>query len=364
MSGRGAYEDEVSPLRDLHDRDLDRLLAGRSVVRGEAEDLVGFVRDVRHEHLRPMAEDVEARHVSAMAQAARDLSSTERPAVPAGAPARPRRAARSLLPRNRLASAAAAIAAVTVTAGLGTAGLAVAGVQLPDAASDVFREVGLTLPNQDEPSDALLRSREERAATVRAVIAATPPSERQGCAFGQRVAEAARGRALPDEAKEACEAQEARRAEREQQDTPPAGSDLDAASREDGDGSGAEQSERARRQRTATPEERPTLGQETGRARQRDRGGSSRGNSGGNGRGNRGGNGRGNNGGSPPGPRPGSGGGEAPSSQGRPDDAGPGSGERRGSPEGTDRPEGVGEPEGAGPSPGEGRDRPEGAGRP
>ncbi|HEV2753546.1 MAG TPA: hypothetical protein VGV36_06900, partial [Solirubrobacteraceae bacterium] len=222
----------MAPLRDLHDRDLDRLLAGRRVVHGEADDLAELVRGVRAEHLRPMADDVEARHVSAMAHAARDLSSAQQPAVPAGAPARPRRAPKSLLPKNRYAAVAAAIAAMTVTAGVGTAGLAVAGVDLPDAASDVFRQVGVTLPNQDDPSEALRRSREARAAAIRAVIAATPPSEREGCTFGQRVAEAARGEALPAEAKAACAAQEARRAEREQergQDTTPStGTDVGA----------------------------------------------------------------------------------------------------------------------------------------
>lgn len=363
MSGRGAYGDEMAPLRDLDDRDLDRLLAGRSVVGGEAADLAELVRDVRLEHLRPMAPDVEARHVSAMAQAARGLSSTEQPTVVAGAPKRPRRGPGSLLPKNRLASAAAAIAAVTVTAGLGTAGLAVAGVDLPDAARDVFRQVGVTLPNQDEPSEARGRSREARAAAVRAVIAATPPSEREGCAFGQRVAEAARGEALPAEAKEACAAQEARRAEREQEpertperDTPPAAS-VDAPEG-DGDGSGAERSDRTRRPRPAPPQGRQNPGQDTAeRAPRRDRG------TGGNGVGN-------NRGGSPPQsrrpePRPESQNGEAPSSRGRPrDDAGPANGRRGGTPEGAGRPEGSGGPPGAGTPPGEGRGRPEGAGRP
>ncbi len=352
MSGRGAYEDEMAPLRELHDRDLDRLLAGRRAVHGAADDLAELVRDVRAEHLRLMADDVEARHVSAMAQAARDLSSTEQPAGAAGASARPRRAPKSLLSRNRYAAVAAAIAAMIVTAGLGTAGLAVAGVDLPDAASDVFRQVGVTLPNQDEPSEALRRSREARAAAVRAVIAATPPSEREGCAFGQRVAEAARGEALPAEAKAACAAQEARRAEREQErgrdTTPSAGTDVDAA-QEDRDGFGGEQSERARRQRTAPPQERQNFGQDPAeRARQRARGT----NAGGTG------------GGSPPAARPERGGGDTPTSHGRPDGTGRPPGERGGPPEGAGRPEDRGEPEGAGPPPGEGRGRPEGAGRP
>lgn len=351
MSEHGAYEDEMAPLRELHDRDLDRLLAGRRPIHGQADDLAELVRDVRAEHLRPMADHVEARHVSAMAQAARDLSSTQQPAA-AGAPARPRRAPKSLLPKNRFAAVAAAIAAMTVTAGMGTAGLAVAGVDVPDAASEVFAQVGVTLPNQDEPSEALRRSREARAAAVRAAIAATPPSEREGCAFGQRVAEAARGEALPAEATAACAAQEARRAEREQErrqdTTPPAGTDVDAA-REDRDGFGGEQSERARRQRTASPQERRNFGRDTAeRARQRDRGS----NAGGNG------------GGTPPASRPERGGGNAPSSQGRPDGDGPAPGERGGPPEGVGRPEGSGEPEGAGPPPSEGRGRPEGAGRP
>jgi len=364
----------MAPLRDLSDRDIDRLLAGRRAVHGEAHDLAELVREVRSEHLRPMAADVEERHVSAMAQAARDLASTEPSAVPAGEPARPRRASGRLLPANRLASAAAAIAAITVTAGLGTAGLAVAGVDLPDPARDVFRQVGVTLPNQDEPSEALRRSREARAAAVRAVIAATPPSEREGCGFAQRVAEAARGRALPAEAEEACAAQEARRAQREerqeQRNTPSAGTGVEST--EDRGGSAAEQSDRARRQRPATPEGRKNFGRDTAEgARRRDPGTDA--------------------GGSPPASRPKRGGGDTPSSQGdRPGGAGTAPGARGGRPKGGtgqpkkgtdrskgngrsggtgrskdgDRSEGAGAPEGAGPPPGAGRGRPEGAGRP
>lgn len=85
---------------------------------------------------------------------------------------------------------------------LGTAGLAVAGVNLPDPASEAFDRAGVTLPNQDD-GDAADQGRSDE---VRSVIESTPPEERdrQGCAFGHRVAEAAKGSPLPAEARENC----------------------------------------------------------------------------------------------------------------------------------------------------------------
>ncbi|MCP9491722.1 MAG: hypothetical protein MSC31_17885, partial [Solirubrobacteraceae bacterium MAG38_C4-C5] len=200
----------MRPLRHLDDRDLDRLLAGHEVDGDlEAGDLAGLVDDVRSTHLRPVARDTRERHLVAMAEAARLAPSTD--SLPP-AHARSRRSLRSLMPRNRFAATAVAVAATTVAVGLSSAGLAVAGVNLPDPASTAFERVGLSLPNQVTEVE---RGERERENAVREFIDETPSDERRGCAFGQQVAELARGEALPAEAKERCAAAEERRAERE-----------------------------------------------------------------------------------------------------------------------------------------------------
>jgi hypothetical protein len=319
----------MGPLRHLDDRDLDRLIAGRGIDGDlEAGDLAGLVDDVRATHLSPVAQDTRERHLAAMAQTARLTPSTDPlPSVPA------RR-----MPRNRFAAIAAAIAATTVTIGLGSAGLAVAGVDLPDPASTAFERLGLSLPNQATESE---RNEQERQDAVRAVIDATPPSKRRGCAFGQRVAEAARGEALlPAEAKERCAEAEERRAEREAEKAAEGAEPADGQEEADGaaerDSFGAETSQRAREQGTASPEGRRQFGRDTAE-RARDRGADA--------------------GGSPdrqarPAPSE-----QTPRSQGRPDSAGPPADVSPGRPDSAGPPEGRGgsRPEGAGP--------PEGAGR-
>jgi len=203
------------------------------------------------------------------------------------------------MPRNRYAAVVAAIAATTVTAGLGGAGLAVAGVNLPDGASDAFERAGVTLPNQDGEESA--RSSD----AVRAILRDTPPSERDGCSFGQQIAEAARGSALPQQAKDACaqagqrreareetqaerrEAQAERKAAKEQAQAERRAAKEQARSEKDArrdsaaatgaaeEGAtqstfGREQSQRAKQQRTATAQQRRQFGAQTAeRARQR-----------------------------------------------------------------------------------------------
>lgn len=201
------------------------------------------------------------------------------------------------MPRNRYAAVVAAIAATTVTAGLGGAGLAVAGVNLPDGASDAFERAGVTLPNQEESA----RSSD----AVRAILEDTPPSERDGCSFGQQIAAAARGSALPQQARDACaqagqrgEAREEAQAERRearaerkaakeqakaerraarQQARTEKGARRDSAAATGAAEEGAtqstfgrEQSQRAKQQRTATAQQRRQFGAQTAeRARQR-----------------------------------------------------------------------------------------------
>ena len=268
----GAYPDEMTPLRDMDDRDLDRLLAGREIDDPEAGDLAGLVDDVRSTHLHPVAQETRARHLAAMTEASRLTPSTDPlPPVPA------RRTLRSLMPRNRFAAITAAVAAATMTVGLGGAGIAVAGADLPDAASAAFQKMGVSLPNQVTQEE---RAEQERENAVREFIAGTPAEERRGCAFGQQVAELARGEALPAEAKERCAEAEARRAEAKERraEREAAGDEKSTDAQERADAAderssfGSRTSERAKGQRTATPEQRRQFGEDTA-ALARERGG-------------------------------------------------------------------------------------------
>ena len=273
----GAYPDEMAPLRDLDDRDLDRLIAGREIDDDLGTgDLAGLVDDVRATHLRPVAQDTRARHLAAMTEAARLTPSTDPPPSVCA-----RRSLRSLMPRNRFAATAAAVAAATMTVGLGGAGIAVAGADLPDAASAAFEKIGVSLPNQVTQEE---RAAQERENAVREFITGTPSEERRGCAFGQKVAELARGEALPAEAKERCAEAEARRAEAkerraEREDAKDAeGEGSVGAQQERADAAderssfGSQTSDGAKDQRTATPEERRQFGEDTAN-RARERGG-------------------------------------------------------------------------------------------
>ncbi|MDQ3768577.1 MAG: hypothetical protein M3370_03730, partial [Actinomycetota bacterium] len=259
----------MAPFRDLDDRDLDRLLAGREVDGDlEAGDLAGLVDDVRATHLRPVAQDTRARHLAAMTEAARLTPSTDPlPSV------RARRSLRSLMPRNRFAATAAAVVATTMTVGLGGAGIALAGGDLPDAVSAAYGKIGVDLPNQVTGQE---RAAQARQNDVREFIAGIPPEERRGCAFGQRVAELASGKDLPDEAKENCAEDEARRAERgkdgeKDKDGESAGAQDRADNADKRDSFGSQTSERAQGQGEATPEQRRAFGPDTAE-RARDRG--------------------------------------------------------------------------------------------
>ena len=104
---------------------------------------------------------------------------------------------------HRLADAAVKLGATTLAVILGTAGLAVAGVDLPERAQQAFERAGISLPNQAS-RDSRQASDNAKSDDVKSVIEATPTAER-GCEFGHRVAEAARGSALPEQARTACE---------------------------------------------------------------------------------------------------------------------------------------------------------------
>lgn len=242
----------------LDDRDIDRLLAGRPVA--DADDLADLLAGTRAAYGRDPDPQLRERVLANMASQA--------PAAGRTAPTRQRR---RMLP-TRMALRVGATAGAFV---LGTAGLAVAGVNLPDPASAAFDRVGVTLPNQADGGSAD-RGRSEE---VRSVIDSTQPAER-GCAFGHRVAEAARGEALPEQARGACERGDEGRSRGEERSA-----EGRARAEQNGNGAGdsagrefgRETSDRAQQQRTATPEARRQFGQETsGRAREhaRSQGGS------------------------------------------------------------------------------------------
>ena len=102
-----------------------------------------------------------------------------------------------------LTSAAVKLGAAVLVLVLGTAGLAVAGVNLPEGAQQAFERAGISLPNQ-AGGDTGRASEAAESDAVKSVIEATPTGER-GCEFGHRVAEAAKGSALPEKARTACE---------------------------------------------------------------------------------------------------------------------------------------------------------------
>jgi hypothetical protein len=104
---------------------------------------------------------------------------------------------------HRLADSAVKLGATMLALILGSAGLAVAGVNLPERAQQAFERAGISLPNQ-AGGDSGQASEKAKSDEVKSVIEATPTGER-GCEFGHRVAEAAKGSALPEKARTACE---------------------------------------------------------------------------------------------------------------------------------------------------------------
>src|SRR5829696_2488994 len=105
---------------------------------------------------------------------------------------------------DRVAVTAVKLGATTLALILGTTGLALAGVNLPEPAQQAFERAGISLPNQAAGGDGGQAIHNARADQVKSVIEATPTGER-GCEFGHRVAEAAKGSALPEQARTACQ---------------------------------------------------------------------------------------------------------------------------------------------------------------
>jgi hypothetical protein len=150
-----------------------------------------FLNDVRAAYVSEPDEAVASEHLAAMAHEAELVLPRHRPEPTAF---------RRIMNRNRFLRPVATLGAATIAALLGTAGLAAAGVDLPDGATNAFERAGITLPNQARGGQSGDHARSDE---VRAIHESTPPSER-GCEFGHRVAEAAKGSPLPDQAQDAC----------------------------------------------------------------------------------------------------------------------------------------------------------------
>jgi hypothetical protein len=154
-------------------------------------EVAAFLAEVRTAYVSDPEEAVASRHLAAIAREAElvRMQSTPKPA-----------AWMRIMNRNRCLRPVVTLGAATLAAVLGTAGLAVAGVDLPDPATEAFEHAGISLPNQAGGGQS---GEHARSDGVHSVLDATPPSER-GCAFGQSVAEAAKGSSLPEHARAAC----------------------------------------------------------------------------------------------------------------------------------------------------------------
>jgi hypothetical protein len=169
--------------------------------------------------------------------------------------------------RDRLASFGVKVGATTLALVLGTAGLALAGVDLPDPAQQAFERAGISLPTQ-AGGDSGQDSEKAKSDAVKSVIEATPSGD-EGCEFGHRVAEAARGSALPEKARTACEHREdhatpngnsARRSTRASGQSASAGREFGQETAERAQGLGDATGEQRRQFGTDTAEEATQLG--------------------------------------------------------------------------------------------------------
>jgi hypothetical protein len=173
MSGSGAYEDEVHSLRHISDEDADRLLRGDLPAGDRAlDELAAFVQDVGVAYSAPPTEPVQARHLDAMRRAARPRAAGWNPsAEPAeagsapgrdgpGLPERARRILAGLIPRPRLAGAAAALAVCLAFSTLTALGRLPEPVQA--AVAGAARAVGVSVPDPYEERRPAKRPREQQ----------------------------------------------------------------------------------------------------------------------------------------------------------------------------------------------------------
>jgi hypothetical protein len=205
-------------------------------------DVASFLAELRATYVSNPDEAVASRHLAAIAHEAELVQlRTPKPA--------PRR--RTMIPK-RLLRPVATLGAATLVAILGTAGLAVAGVNLPDPATQAFEHAGISLPNQAGGGQSGEHAQSDE---VHSVLNETPPSER-GCAFGHRVAEAARGSLLPEHARSACDRSEQGKSAAHRKDG-------DHSSRSDHSQFGQDTADKARGLGDATTNERRSFGKDT-----------------------------------------------------------------------------------------------------
>jgi hypothetical protein len=211
MSVSDDYEDEMGLFDSHSDLELDSLFAEKMIPGDEGlEDIARHLRAVKRYAWAVPSEEVEARHVAAMVEAAQLPAEKADPVGrPVGTAAGPQRA--SGLPIwRRVMSLTVKLAAATIAASLSMVGLAFAGVDLPGtAAAEALEAVtGLELPNQggdeteladdeldtDDLETADLDGPDAEAADVAQEIwNYISTTEDTGCVFGQNVAAIASG---------------------------------------------------------------------------------------------------------------------------------------------------------------------------
>jgi len=185
--------------RRITSHEIDQLFAGSTSAR-EPADLGAAIAELRSELLTPADEAVAARHVKAIAEAAREAVGEGLVGAESGAITD---AWRRIVMRSKTLVLKVAAGA---TAGLmSTAGMAYAGVDLPGTAAEQAVEavLGLELPNQADRTDAAADattqdaadrakagSRNEGSGNEVSDFASGHEGER-GCEFGQAVTEVA-----------------------------------------------------------------------------------------------------------------------------------------------------------------------------
>jgi hypothetical protein len=186
----------------MSDREIDRLLAGKSLDSEATDDLADFASEVRAAYVAPPAKAIESRQVAAMAEIAR-VTADRDIAVRAEAPRRRRTLAfkEALMTRTRTATIAVKLAALSIVAALATGGLAAAGAielpnPLPDQASDQAKAVHEAIQGSDpaaEHQNAGTEALESAEDEGDAQAQGADPQEGAGQAFGDSVSDRAGG---------------------------------------------------------------------------------------------------------------------------------------------------------------------------
>ena len=154
MSYGGAHEDEMGRLLRLHDRDLDRLLAGRAPAdNGDLDELAAFVRELTHTFQAAPDPATETRHLNAiMTRSGRFLQPIQHPSKRRmGRPARYGGAAGSEVGCGPCDSCLRGFSRSGCSAAVLYAGALPGPVQ--GAVADFARNVGVSLPGAHNDKD-------------------------------------------------------------------------------------------------------------------------------------------------------------------------------------------------------------------